>query len=134
MLTDIGDTYVRNMMYKGWLSSTDQHQSLRHITSTIIMKATPKVSTNTKAQIKLTEVCLSKACNQMQQLLAKISEVKTRHQRALKHNQADRCRQLKMQLQILQGMYNVFHQYGDHKARQMAVLYTTPDSTTDQHQ
>ena len=97
------------------------HSSLRHPTSTTnIMKATMKVhSKSTKA----TEIRLNKACDQMQQILAKINEVKTRHQRALKHNQHNRSRQLKVQLQVLQGMYNVFHQYADHKARQMAALY-----------
>ena len=84
------------------------------------MKATLKVrSKSTKA----TEIHLNKACDQMQHILAKISEVKTRHQRALKHNQHNRERQLKVQLQVLQGMYNMFHKYADHKARQMVALY-----------
>ena len=96
------------------------------------MKVTMKVPANTKAVTKTTEICLNKACDQMQQLLGKIKEVKTRHQRALKHNQDNRCRQLKVQIQVLQGMYNVFHQYADHKTRQMAALYLTTETSTDQ--
>jgi hypothetical protein len=96
------------------------------------MKATIKVSANTNAVSKTTEISLNKACDQMQQLLGKIKEVKTRHQRALKRNQENRHRQLKVQVQVLQGMYNVFHQYADQKARKMAALYLTTETSTDQ--
>ena len=94
--------------------------------TTSIMKATLKVLSRSS---KATEMHLNKACDQMQNILAKISEVKTHHQRALKHNQPNRARQLKVQLQVLQGMYNVFHQYADHKARQMAALYMSTNQT-----
>ena len=57
----------------------------------------------------------------MQQLLDKIKYVQARHQRALKHNNDNRSRQLQVQLQVLQGMYGMFYQYADIKASQLTA-------------
>ena len=133
MLQEHADINVRLMGYKCMMcpqSASFIFQTFvlqEHSTSTTnIMKATLKVRSQST---KVTEMHLNKACDQMQHILAKISEVKTRHQRALKHNQPNRVRQLKVQLQVLQGMYNIFHQYADHKARQMAALYLNNDQS-----
>ena len=94
-----------------------------------------KVRSTIKSTVTMvTESRLNGACDQMQQLLHQISYINTRHQRALKHNQANRCRQLKVQLQVLQSMYNMFYQYADHKARQMAALHLTKHSATPHSQ
>ena len=112
------------------ISLSDNHNI--HITTTThcTMKVKLSKASTKSAVTKATEGRLSQACDQMQQLLDHISYTKTRHQRALKHNQPNRCRQLQVQLQVLQGMYNVFYQYADLKARQVAALHLATDSAT----
>ncbi len=80
------------------------------------------------SQIVQAECRLTQACHQMQALLVKISDVQTRYQRAVKHNHDTRRSQLKVELQVLKGMYNLFYHYADLKARDVAVLYSDKHS------
>ena len=69
------------------------------------------------------ERCLNKACDQMEKVLTKIDEAKTRLYRSRKTFSSACTASLQMQLQVLQGTYTAFHTFGAKKGDQLQQLH-----------
>ena len=95
--------------------------------------ATPNISDNKKQEIQQTiqqaarvfqvlEKRLDSACDQMSVLHSQISELKVRHQRALRQQNTAFSNSLQLRLQTLQGVYNMYYQYAELRSAQMHQL------------
>lgn len=69
-----------------------------------------------------TEMKMHKACDQMQVLLSKINDLQQRHRRAVHHNQQTFMQTYKMQINVLQGVYNMYYMYCSQKAEVLVKL------------
>lgn len=87
-----------------------------------------KVSSNnrqakTSVTLKGVEKRLHKVCDQMTILHTRIENLGLRYQRT-KHTPGSPLNQsLSMQLNVLQGMYNVYYQYAAKQTEKLMVLY-----------
>ena len=69
------------------------------------------------------ERCLNTTCDQLQLLSDKICGVQVRLDRSRVHRQRGAGQSLELQLVTLQGMYNMYYQYGEVKGHEIMALH-----------
>ena len=67
---------------------------------------------------------LHKTCDQMTILHSTIKNLQVRYKRATKHTQSLSAYNLKLQLQTLQSVYNMYYMYASKQAQQLIVCST----------
>ena len=82
----------------------------------------PVATTNQQDEFTKTERRINKACDQMSVIHSKIKGLQIRRQRALKKQQHSFAKNYEMQLQVLQGVYNMYHMYCSKKAEVLMQL------------
>ena len=81
-----------------------------------------KKSQNKRESFKKTERCLNRSCDQMDLILRKINHTNQRKKNAMKIDGNPVTMTLGMQLQVLEGMYNVYYKYAEIKAKELQQL------------
>ena len=102
----------------------------------VISCSTSVVSTQSNMKAKMTncrqksldnaEKRLHKTCDQMEKLEARITMLRTRHQRALKRAcSMAAVESLGLQLHVLEGIYSMYYNYAEAQCEEMAEAVTS---------
>ena len=86
------------------------------------------------AKYSLLEGRVHKSCDQLQMLNRKISDLRVRHQRASHRGQRPFCKNLQLQLDVYQGLYNTFYTYTATQAHQLALVEAALSQTPQAQQ
>ena len=80
-----------------------------------------EVSNNSRDAYEEVERCIHKACDQMDAILNKIHDLELRHARAVKNGHLG-AGNYELQLQVLRGVYNMYHTYCSKKSQILIAL------------
>ena len=75
-----------------------------------------------KYSYKTTEKMLDKSCDQMTVILKKVEKLEHRYKLAVKNQKMMIADNVKLQLHVLRGMYNMYYCYAEAKSKQLVVL------------
>lgn len=93
------------------------HQHKTNMKAKVIQKKQSKWDS-----FKKTERSLNRSCDQMDVILRKIHHLDHRRKLSLKRENNPVTMTLSLQLDVLRGMYNMYYQYADVKAKQLHEL------------
>ena len=102
-------------------NSTETTESPEKQKSTLPCRI-PVLTTDHRDAFTETERRINKACDQLSVIHSKIRDLQIRRQRALKRQQHSFAKNCEMQLQVLQGVYNMYHMYCSKKAEVLTQL------------
>jgi hypothetical protein len=87
-----------------------------------------KSSKGSKASMAATEKRLHKTCDQMSLIHSNIRSLKIRHKRAALNPNSHSAYSLKLKLDVLQSVYNMYYIYASRQAKHLIVCSTQNDS------
>ena len=78
---------------------------------------------NTKVTLQEVEQRIHKVCDQMTLLHTKVQHLQVRYQRSRQSPESPLTLSLRLQLQVLQNMYNAYYQYAASQTQKLMTLY-----------